>query len=131
MSKEKEMLIEIVAPIHRYLGETMLLVAIIGVVLAIVGLVRKQVLEKPENVFAMVYSGLLDLQVVLGFLFFFLLPGPGRPTILHPILMTLAAVMVHAGRAWRGSPSPTRHWAQLGIYGASLMLIFAGRMLLV
>lgn len=125
------MLIEIVAPIHRYLGESMLLVALAGVILAIVGLLRKQALDKPENVLAMVYSGLLDLQVVLGILFYFLLPGPARPTLLHPVLMIAAAIVAHVGRVWRNSPSPTRHWAQIGIYGASLVLILAGRMLLV
>ena len=124
------MLIEIIAPIHRYLGETMLLVALIGVILAIVGLVRKKTLEQPENIFAMIYSGLLDLQVVLGIVFYFLLPGPARPTILHPILMVLAAIVVHVGRTWRNSPIPIRHRAQLAIYGASLILIFVGRMLL-
>lgn len=123
------MLIEIVAPIHRYLGETMLLVALLGVILAIVGLVRKNSLEKPENIFAMIYASLLDLQVVLGIVFYLLLPAPARPTILHPIVMVLAAVVVHVGRAWRNSPAPTRHWAQLAIYGLSLVLIFAGRMI--
>ena len=125
------MLISVIAPIHRILGELMLLIALVGVALAIVGLIRTRELEKPERVFAMVYSGLLDLQVLLGLVFYFLLPAPVRPTLLHPIPMILAVVVVHAGRRWRQSPVPTRHWSQLGIYGLSLVLIFAGRMLLV
>ncbi len=125
------MLINMIAPIHRILGEIMLLIALVGVALAVAGLIRKKELEKPERVFAMVYSGLLDLQALLGLIFYFLLPAPVRPTLLHPILMILAVVVVHMGRRWRQSPVPTRHWAQLGIYGLSLLLVFAGRMLLV
>jgi heme A synthase len=123
------MLINIIAPTHRILGETMLLIALVGVIFAIVGLVRKKELEKPERIFAIVYSGLLDLQALLGLVFYFLLPGPVRPTILHPILMVLAVVVVHIERRWQSSPVPTRHWAQLGIYGLSLLLVFAGRMI--
>lgn len=124
------MLINTIAPIHRYLGETMLLVALVGVILAIVGLVRKKELKRTERIFAIVYSILLDVQLVLGIIFYFLLPAPARPTILHPIVMLLAVVVVHAGRAWRNAPTPLRHRAQLGVYGLSLALIFVGRMIL-
>ena len=64
----------------------------------------------------------------LGVIFYFLLPAPARPGLLHPILMILAVVVVHVGRQWRDSPVPTRHWAQLGVYGLSLVLVLAGHM---
>jgi hypothetical protein len=123
------MLINIIAPIHRYLGETMLLVALAGVGLAVAGLVRKKQLKRTERVFAIVYSVSLDIQLVLGLIFYFLLPGPARPTLLHPLLTFLAAVVVHVGRSWRESPTPLRHRAQLGVYGLSLVLILAGRII--
>ena len=50
--------------------------------------------------------------------------------ILHPILMLLAVVVVHASRSRRDGAPPARHWAQLIAYGLSLVLIFAGRMIL-
>ena len=56
----------VITPIHRYLGETLLLVALIGVILAIMGLVRRKELEQPERIFGMAYAGLLDLQALLG-----------------------------------------------------------------
>ena len=123
------MLINIIAPIHRYLGETMLLIALIGVILAIVGLIRKKAWEKPERIFGMIYAGLLDLQALLGVIYYFLLPQPARPSLLHPIIMILAVIVVHAGRRWRDSPTPIRHRAQLAVYGFSLVLVFIGRML--
>jgi hypothetical protein len=127
--KGETMLINILAPIHRYLGETMLLVALVGVILAIVGLVRKQELERTERIFAIVYSVSLDIQLVLGLIFYLLLPGPARPTIFHPLLMLLAVVVVHVGRAWRNASTPLRHRAQLVVYALSLVLVFAGRMI--
>lgn len=46
----------IVSTIHRFLGETLLLIALIGVVLATIGLVRKKQMAKAENVFGIAYS---------------------------------------------------------------------------
>lgn len=126
---------DVIRLIHRILGETLLLIALIGVIMAIVGLVRKKVLEKPENIFGMVYAGLLDLQALLGLIqFIWLLTKTGTSLltsafILHPILMILAVVVVHASRVWRSSPIPIRHRAQLVAYGLSLILVFAGRMI--
>jgi hypothetical protein len=50
--------------------------------------------------------------------------------ILHPILMILAVVLVHGSRSRCSGEMPGRHWAQLIAYGLSLILIFAGRMIL-
>jgi heme A synthase len=127
---------EAIKLIHRILGETLLLIALVGVILAIVGLVRKRALEKPERIFGLVYAGLLDLQALLGLIqFIYLLTIAGTALItsafiLHPILMILAVVVVHASRAWRNSPVPVRHRAQLAAYGLSLVLVLAGRMIL-
>lgn len=126
----------IITAIHRYLGETLLLIALVGVVLALIGLVRKRTMEKPERIFGLAYAGLLDLQALLGiiqFVHLLLQGGTGLVTsrfILHPILMILAVVIVHASRTWREGPSPLRHQAQLAAYGLSLVVIFAGRMIL-
>lgn len=120
--------------IHRILGETMLLIALVGVILAIVGLVRKKEIEKPERLFGIVYTALLDIQTLLGIIqFVYILTLPGNfllfPFLLHPVFMILAVVVVHASRAWRNSAIPTRHRAQLIVYGLSLLLIFAGRII--
>lgn len=127
---------DIIRMIHRFLGETLLLIALIGVILAIVGLIRKQAMERAESIFGMVYAGLLDLQALLGLVslvYLISLAGTSLLTskfILHPILMLLAVVVVHASRGRRSGPVPARHWAQLVAYGLSLVLVLAGRMLL-
>ena len=120
----------IISLLHRILGETMLLIALAGVVLASVGLLRKQEMERTERIFGMAYAGLLDLQALLGLIYFIWLPGAARPSLLHPVLMAAAVVVVHVSRTWRSSPVPTRHRAQLAAYGLSLVLVFAGRMLM-
>lgn len=126
----------IVSTIHRFLGETLLLLALVGIILAIIGLVRKKEQAKIENVFGIAYAGLLDLQALLGivqFVYILIVTGPALALsrfILHPILMLLAVVVVHGSRSRRSAAPPARHWAQLIAYGLSLILIFAGRMIL-
>jgi uncharacterized membrane protein len=125
---------DVLSTIHKYLGETMLLVAFIGVVLALVALVRKREMGRTERIFGSAYAGLLDLQALLGvilFVWLLTLGATGLATstfILHPILMVMAVVVVHASRIWRDNPPPKGHYAQLIAYGLSLVLIFAGRM---
>jgi hypothetical protein len=125
---------QIINTIHRYLGELMLLIALIGVILAIVGLVRKKAWNRPEDLFGMVFAGLLDLQALLGIIsWVYILVNVGRilslAYILHPLFMIAAVVVVHASRKWRTMPVPVRHRAQLIAYGLSLVLIFVGRMI--
>jgi heme A synthase len=125
----------IVSMIHRILGETLLLIALVGVILAIVGLVRKKEMEKAERIFGLAYAGLLDLQALLGIVqFIYLLSIAGTPLLLsrfiwHPVLMILAVFVVHGSRKARSSQIPARYRAQLIAYGLSLVLIFAGRMI--
>lgn len=126
---------DVISTIHRYLGETLLLVALIGVILALVALARRREMERAERVFGIIYAGLLDLQALLGVIQFIWLMTLGATNlvtstfILHPILMVLAVIVVHVSRIWRDNPPPTRHYAQLVAYGLSLILIFVGRML--
>lgn len=124
----------IINTVHRYLGELMLLVALIGVILAVAGLVRKKTWQKPEEIFGMAFAGLLDLQALLGIIYWvYLLINVKRilspAYILHPLFMIGAVVVVHASRKWRSGPKAIRHRAQLAAYGASLVLIFVGRMI--
>jgi hypothetical protein len=117
-----------ITTIHRILGEVTLLIALVGVMLAVVVLVRKTVLENPERILAIAFLAPLDLQALLGSISYFSLPALTRPTLLHPILMILAVMVVHMGCRSRKNPSPAHLWAQLSIYGLSLVLVFAGRM---
>ncbi|MGD8794028.1 MAG: hypothetical protein PVF47_15860 [Anaerolineae bacterium] len=127
----------VISLIHRILGETLLLVALLGVILAVAGIVRKKKMDRPEKIFGLSYAGLLDLQALLGLIQFVYLLINGATGlisslfILHPILMVLAVIVVHASRTWRESPIPTRHRAQLISYGLSLLLTFTGRMIMI
>lgn len=126
---------DVLSTIHKYLGEALMLVALIGVALAVVALVRQRVPARVDRTFGLIYGGLLDLQALLGigqFVWLLTLGASGLVTstfILHPILMLLAVVVVHASRKWRDDPAPRGHYAQLIAYGLSLALILAGRML--
>ncbi len=122
----------VVSIIHRILGETLLLIALIGVILAVVGLVRRRSLGRVESVFGLIYAGLLDLQALLGLvqlIWRLIVAGPAVLTpavILHPFVMVLALAVVHGTRNRRNSPPPAGHRAQLLAYGLSLVLILIG-----
>lgn len=45
---------DVISTIHRYLGETLLLVALIGVILALVALARQREMERAERVFGII-----------------------------------------------------------------------------
>jgi hypothetical protein len=76
------------------------------------------------------FSGLMDLQMLLGLIFFFWsgLTGGGWPTyrIEHIITMTLAVVVAHLPAMWKKQPDPIRFRNGLFAVLASLALIFAG-----
>lgn len=127
---------EIIRTIHRLLGEMLLVIALVGMTLAIAGLLRKRATERAEHIFGLVYAGLLDLQALLGvvsFIALFMIAGASLLTsrfILHPVLMILALVVVHASRGRREGLVPQRHWSQLVAYGVSFALVLAGRLIL-
>ncbi|HZY42550.1 MAG TPA: hypothetical protein VFF59_11195 [Anaerolineae bacterium] len=73
------------------------------------------------------YSGLLDLQGLLGILLVIAalslqLPVPW----IHPIVMLPAIVVGHLNRRFRARPDRTRQQIQLGIYLGSLALVAIG-----
>jgi hypothetical protein len=73
------------------------------------------------------YSGLLDLQGLLGVLLVIADLALTQPVPwLHPIIMIPAIVAGHLNRRFRDRPERVRHQVQLGIYLGSLALIAVG-----
>jgi formate hydrogenlyase subunit 3/multisubunit Na+/H+ antiporter MnhD subunit len=70
----------------------------------------------------------MDIQIVLGFVIFFLLDQELRPTYWHPVLMVLAAVSIHLGAlfARRSGKDHQKHYAHLLAHLVGLLLILLG-----
>jgi len=77
------------------------------------------------------FTGLIDLEVVLGFIYFFwngLASGAGFPSfrIEHMITMLIAAVVAHLSALWKKSEDQLRFRNSLIIVLDTLIIIFFG-----
>jgi hypothetical protein len=122
--------------IHGELCWIFALVALIGILRTIYGLVRDGSFSALDSRLALVYSLMLDLQALYGVLLILYLAlselDSFRATInwvgWHPVWILAAVFVGHLGSRWNGAPSQTRFQAQLAVYVVSLLLIFIGVM---
>ena len=64
------------------------------------GWLAKKYSAKPARILTAAYSGLLDLQVLIGFIYLFTV-GINRWRMEHMTLLLIAAVLAHLPRKWR------------------------------
>jgi hypothetical protein len=122
--------------IHGELRWIFALVAVLGIVRTVYGLVRDGKFSSFDSRWTLVYSILLDLQALYGILLILYLSfvelGSTRATInwigVHPVFMLAAVVVGHLGPRWKDAPDRKRFQVQLAIYLVSLALIFVGVM---
>lgn len=127
---------EIVLTIHSIVRWIILVVAVVALVKLGLGWLRGGTFDGMDRGVVAGYSGLLDLQALLGVILLFgdaIFLGEGFPTarILHAIVMILAVVAGHLPARWRQSPAPARYRGTLAAIGASLVLIFIGIFIIV
>ncbi len=110
---------------HSGLRYLVLLVALAGLAMSIRGQLSNAPVPKAARIVGSIYSGLVDLQVLLGLI----MVGLGRwyPMLAgHLVLMVLALVATHVLFV-RARKAATPSWrAHLFAYGLSLGLILAG-----
>ena len=115
--------------IHSILRWLIVIVGIVAVIKFVIGWVRKSAFDKMDRGLSSAFSGLMDLQVTLGFLYFFItgFGGAGFPLfrIEHMVMMLLAAVAGHAPamfkkRAWN------KYALGLGAIVVALLLVYVG-----
>ena len=94
----------------------------------------KKSFPKPERIISAAYSGLLDMQVLLGLIFMVWtgLAGAGFPRfrIEHMVMMILAAVVAHLPSRWRKAETANYHRNTFLAILATLVLIYVGVALL-
>jgi uncharacterized membrane protein YfhO len=113
--------------INRYL---VTLVAIALIVRLIIGVIRKQAFDKGAAALTGAFGGLMDLQMLLGVLFFVLdgLAKTGFPQYRweHVISMVLAVAAAHMPARWKNKDDSVRTRNTLIAVSVSLLLIFIG-----
>ena len=113
--------------INRWLATLAALALIIRLV---IGLVKKQPFDKSAAALTGAFSGLMDVQLLLGILFLVLdgLGKTGFPTYRweHAIIMFLAVMAAHAPAAWKKQADHVRTRNTLIAVCVSLLLVFVG-----
>jgi hypothetical protein len=89
------------------------------------GWLAKKYSEKPARILTAAYSGLLDMQVLLGLIFLFVVGVKGN-RIEHMFMMILAAVLAHLPRKWRDGAAETYYRNTFFCILISLVFIYLG-----
>jgi len=126
---------DIVLGVHSLVRWIILLAAVAAIIKLGLGWLRAGSYDNLDRRLVMGYSGLLDLQALLGLVLLFgngLLLGEGFPmrSILHAIVMILAVVTGHLAGRGRSDPARARYRRALAAIAASLVLILIGVILI-
>lgn len=122
---------DVVLTIHSLVRWAILLVAIAAIIKLAYGWLRAGTFDNIDRGLVMGYSGLLDLQALLGLVLLFgngFLLGEGfpMPRILHGIVMILAVITGHLAGRGKTDPATARYRRALTAIAASLVLVLVG-----
>ena len=116
--------------IHSYLRWAIFVVALVAIIKFALGWLRGGTFQGMDRGLISGFSGLVDLQVTLGILYF-VWDGIARtgfplPRIEHAIAMILAAFVAHLPARWKNAADRTRFRNSLFVVCDVLIIIFIG-----
>ena len=121
----------ILLEVHSIVRWAIVIVGAIAIIKFLIGLVRKSSFDKMDHGLSSGFSGLMDLQVMLGFLYFFItgFGDAGFPMyrIEHLTTMLLAAVAGHAPAMFK-KKAWNKYAVALGSIVVALGLVYVGVM---
>ncbi|MEW6402726.1 MAG: hypothetical protein AB1649_13070 [Chloroflexota bacterium] len=121
----------VILSIHSIVRWIIVIVAIAAAVKFAVGWRRDMDFTTVDRGLTSAFSGLIDVQVILGLIYFFwsgLAGGEGFPSsrIEHMVTMLVAAVVAHLSVLWKKGDDKTRFRNTLFIVLDTLIIIFFG-----
>jgi len=118
--------------LHSLVRWLIVLVGVVALVKFTVGLVQKNTFGKMDRGLSSGFSGLINLQVTLGLLYFLItgFGGMGFPPyrIEHAVTMLIAAGVAHAPSMFKKAAN--KYAVALGAIAGALVLIYIGVALL-
>lgn len=112
--------------IHQFLGESLVTVAVIGLLVTLFAKEPHSGARRLSLLVLRLFVILLSIQWLLGLINYFFFPAGARPSLAHPLLMTLVVAAAHilAGRS-RKSPGSQRGVAA-AMFAGSAVLMWVG-----
>jgi hypothetical protein len=122
---------EIILSVHSIVRWLIVIVAVVAVVKFWIGWRGSQTFSSMDRGLLSVFSGLMDLQVALGLIYFFwngLAAGVGFPSfrIEHMVIMLVATIVAHLAVLWKKSEDKLRFRNSLIIIIDTLIIILVG-----
>ena len=121
----------ILLEIHSIVRWLIVVIGIVAIVKFAIGWARKSAFDKMDRGLSAGFSGLMDLQVTLGLLYFLItgFGGVGFPMVRieHMVTMLLAAFAGHAPAMFK-KKAWNKHAVALGATIVALLLIYVGVM---
>ena len=127
---------EALALVHSIVRWFVLVAGLAAAVKYAVGMVRRSAFGRADRIMGLVYTGVLDLQALIGLALLVGLAsqaGELLPTsrLLHAVTMFFAVAAAHQTARWRDAPDARRFRNGLIAYCLSLALIAAGLAIIV
>jgi hypothetical protein len=127
---DKETIMNILLMAHSGLRWLVLLIALIAIVKFLIGWLQHGPYKGMDRGLMAAFSGLLDLQSLLGVILLVWsgLAGVGFPffRIAHGLIMVAAVVVAHMSRRWKDADDATRFRNHLFLIVGSLILVLIG-----
>lgn len=118
---------EIIRTIHGELRWVIAIVALIIIIKFAIGWLGKRDYQSLDRTLLLVYTILMDVNLLLGFILLFALGVSGMARLEHAVTMILAVVAAHLTALWRNSEdSPTKYRNQLLMVLLSLVFVLLG-----
>jgi len=116
--------VDIVLLLHSLVRFVILLVAVVGVIKVLIVLVQKSKPDQIDQMLASVFTGLYDLQVLLGLLLILL---GGLSQAIHPIVMFVGVLLAHGLQVMtKRAEGVSATMYRLALFVIPLLVILAG-----
>ncbi len=117
---------DVINVLHRYIGESLMAVALISVLLALFARDPNSAMRRTALIAGRVLVIVLSVQWLLGIINYFALPAEVRGSLLHPIWMTAVVAFVHIFMGKVRKAPDFSQWGLVGLYAVTFVGIFLG-----